>query len=133
MAFPESTREKVLQLAHYHCCVCQKAGLSIEVHHIVPQAHGGDDSEDNAAPLCPTCHADYGDNPVKRKAITDRRDFWYELCRKREEPRTQWVEMANRLDRTATQVDLNKLGDAIALEISVIINQPYKGVFQIKR
>lgn len=131
MPFSDSVREKVLKMALYHCCVCQKAGLSIEVHHIVPQAHGGDDSDDNAAPLCPTCHADYGDNPVKRKAIMKRRDFWYKLCRKREEPRMQWVKMADTLEKIATKEDLSNLGNAITSEIISIITQPAKPVAQI--
>jgi hypothetical protein len=55
----------------------------VEVHHIVPEAEAGPDTEDNAAPLCPSCHETYGANPDKRKFIREARDFWYELCRTR--------------------------------------------------
>ena len=41
------------------------------------------DTEDNAAPLCPSCHETFGANPTKRKFIREARDFWYEFCEKR--------------------------------------------------
>jgi hypothetical protein len=55
----------------------------VEVHHIVPQEENGTDTEDNAAPLCPTCHEIYGMNPDKRKFIREARDLWYEICERR--------------------------------------------------
>ena len=50
------------------------------MHHILPQAEGGPDSEDNAAPLCPSCHAIYGGNPELRARMREMRDAWYEAC-----------------------------------------------------
>ena len=50
------------------------------MHHILPQAEGGPDSEDNAAPLCPSCHRIYGGNPELRARIREMRDAWYEMC-----------------------------------------------------
>ena len=35
----------------------------------------------NAAPLCPTCHRQWGNNPDHRKIIADRRDAHYDRCR----------------------------------------------------
>ena len=58
--------------------MCQERG--VDIHHIVPQASGGKDTEDNAAPLCPNCHSKYGANPEKRKIIREMRDSWYERC-----------------------------------------------------
>src|SRR2546425_13353225 len=64
----------------------EKPGARKETHaagdtsHIIPTADGGPDTEDNAAPLCPSCHDIYGANPVKRKLIREVRNFWYELC-----------------------------------------------------
>jgi hypothetical protein len=52
----------------------------VEIHHIVPEAEGGLDVEDNAAPLCPSCHELYGANPQKRNLIREARDLWYEIC-----------------------------------------------------
>jgi len=104
MSFSRKLRLKVLWRAQYRCCVCQKVSLSLEVHHVIPVASGGDDTEENAAPLCPVCHSDFGDNPAKRKAIKDRRDYWYEYCDRRTEPGNvrQLAEMVEGLEKTIT-------------------------------
>lgn len=75
MAFSKKTKTEVKELAAFRCCRCQKVG--IEIHHIIPQEYDGSDDIENAAPLCPTCHSDFGDNPKKRKMITQHRDWWY--------------------------------------------------------
>ena len=62
-------------MAAFRCCRCQVIG--IEVHHIIPEKDDGCDDIDNAAPLCAKCHADFGDNPLKRKEIRQMRDWWY--------------------------------------------------------
>ncbi len=54
--------------------------MGLEVHHIVPKAEGGSDSEDNAAPLCPTCHRIFGGNPELRSRIRGMRNWWYKAC-----------------------------------------------------
>jgi len=41
------------------------------------------DNLDNAAPLCGSCHDLFGRNPDKRKQIREMRDFWWEVCEKR--------------------------------------------------
>jgi hypothetical protein len=81
MAFSEQLKHDVRRKAHMSCCLCKAIG--VEVHHIISQEEGGPDSEDNAAPLCPSCHETYGANPVKRKFIREARDLWYEICAKR--------------------------------------------------
>jgi hypothetical protein len=81
MGFSEPLKSRVRKKAHLACCLCKAIG--IEVHHIVPQVDGGSDEEDNAAPLCPSCHETYGANPQKRKFIREARDLWYEICEKR--------------------------------------------------
>jgi HNH endonuclease len=75
--FPEAVRLEVRRRSAFRCCRCQNIG--IEAHHIVPPADGGDDSFDNAAPLCPNCHAVIGGNREKRREIRQMRDWWYEL------------------------------------------------------
>ena len=61
MAFPRDVKERILVATARHCCVCHRyKGIKIEVHHIVPRAHGGDDTFDNAIALCFDCHADAG-------------------------------------------------------------------------
>lgn len=81
MAFSEDLKLKVKRKAHFSCCLCKVIG--VEVHHIIPEEETGPDTEDNAAPLCPSCHETYGANPQKRKFIREARDFWYEICEKR--------------------------------------------------
>ena len=57
----------------------------MEVHHIRAQANGGDDSYDNAIPLCFNCHAEVGqynaDHPKGTKFSEEElklhRDNWY--------------------------------------------------------
>lgn len=82
MGFPEPLKKKIRKRANFQCCWCKKPSDSytIEIHHILPKSEGGDDSEDNAAPLCPNCHDMVGGNPLKRKQIRERRDAWYEKC-----------------------------------------------------
>ena len=81
MAFSEALKEKVKRKACFRCVICHQA--FVEVHHIIPQSEGGDDSEDNAAPLCAGCHDLYGGNPEKRRQIRQMRDHWYEEMEKR--------------------------------------------------
>ena len=98
MAFAESVKLTVKRKAHFSCCLCHKIG--VEVHHIQPQAEGGPDSEDNAAPLCPSCHDDYGANPGKRKFIRETRDFWFDICSKRYASDADRIaEISNRIDQ----------------------------------
>lgn len=81
MAFSEKIKLIVKKKSHLQCCLCKEIG--IEIHHIIPQSENGANIESNAAPLCPTCHEIYGDNPKKRKFITEARDLWYEICETR--------------------------------------------------
>jgi len=83
MGFSEAVKLEVRRKAHFKCCICHESSVSLEVHHIISKAEGGPDTIDNAAPLCPSCHEDYGANPAKRTAIRVQRDFWYEQCAKR--------------------------------------------------
>lgn len=78
MAFSETLKLSVKRKAHFRCCLCHN--LLVEVHHIVPQEEQGPDTEDNAAPLCPSCHETYGANPQRRKFIRETRELWYEIC-----------------------------------------------------
>lgn len=77
MAFSQQIINEVKEKAAFKCCRCQAIG--IEVHHIFPQKDNGSDTLDNAAPLCPSCHSSFGDNPIKRKEITQMRDWWYKV------------------------------------------------------
>ena len=80
MPFSLSLKQEIRKRALFHCCLCQNISLSLEIHHITPEAKNGPDTEANAAPLCPNCHRDYGDNPAKRSRIREMRDTWYKIC-----------------------------------------------------
>lgn len=83
MAFSEAAKLNVKENADFTCCWCRDLRNKVEIHHIIPQADGGSDDEDNAAPLCGSCHNLLGGNPDLRKEIRQRRNQWYELCSKR--------------------------------------------------
>jgi hypothetical protein len=78
LGFSEELKVKIRKKSHHTCCLCKSLG--VEIHHIVPVKDGGPDTEDNAAPLCPSCHETYGGNPEKRKFLREIRDAWYEIC-----------------------------------------------------
>jgi len=117
MAFDEPLKLRVKRRAHFQCCVCKAFG--VQVHHIEPEGLGGLDSEDNAAPLCPSCHDIYGANPIKRKAIREARDFWYEICERRYKSEdTNAIEQINeRLQNVATKADVS---DALQQAVAVV-------------
>ena len=81
MSFSEKIKEEVKKKAGFRCVICQEP--FVEIHHIVPKKEGGEDTIENAAPLCSRCHDLYGDNPTKRKQIRQMRDYWYEIMEKR--------------------------------------------------
>ena len=81
MPFSEKLKLEIKKKALQRCCICHDVG--IEIHHIIPQSEDGPDTFENAAPLCPSCHDRYGDNPKKRKFIKEARDIWYEICLQR--------------------------------------------------
>lgn len=105
MAFSEAVKCSAKRKAHFKCCICRRPSVSLEAHHIIQQADGGTDDEDNAVPLCPTCHAEYGANLEKRTAIRVQRDFWYEVCERRYVLDSEMAErLAQLLERTTAAV-----------------------------
>ena len=78
--FSRTTKETIRKRAWFACCICKKISLGLEIHHIVPQRNGGPNTEENAAPLCPSCHRSYGGNPDLQARIREMRDFWYDQC-----------------------------------------------------
>jgi hypothetical protein len=81
MPFSQALKDQVKKGAAFRCCRCHEIG--IDIHHIVPQAQGGSDDIDNAAPLCQNCHARFGANPEKRTEIRLMRDWWYVVVREK--------------------------------------------------
>jgi hypothetical protein len=132
MAFNESLKLSVKKRSHFSCCLCHS--LYVEVHHIIPEEEGGPDIEDNAAPLCPSCHETYGANQDKRKFIREARDFWYELCGKRFASEADKLEeISKRIERAATKEDVNQLIDKITELVENIKNNPQKNEQQKKQ
>src|SRR3989344_8666570 len=80
MAFSETIKRVAKEKSHYKCCWCQQINGTLDVHHIIPQAENGPDTNDNAVPLCKNCHDTFGSNPIKRKEIREKRDWWYAYC-----------------------------------------------------
>ncbi|MDE2768398.1 MAG: HNH endonuclease [Chloroflexota bacterium] len=78
--FSRKTKTNVRKRAWFACCICRRISLSLEVHHIRPETAGGSDLEENAAPLCASCHRSFGGNPDHRARIGEMRDHWYEAC-----------------------------------------------------
>lgn len=70
---------KVFKKANYTCQnkLCKGHGSKLTLHHIKLKKNGGEDTEDNGAALCNTCHAAYHKYkaPVKIGKIT------YEMTR----------------------------------------------------
>jgi HNH endonuclease len=54
MAIPKQVRDKLLVDARHRCTICSEK--CFELHHIIEQAEGGTDTEDNLLVLCPNCH-----------------------------------------------------------------------------
>lgn len=77
MAFTEKLKKEVRNLSDGKCVICHKP--FVEIHHIIPQSEGGDDTIENAVPLCAGCHDTYGGNPYKRKQIIEFRNRWYQV------------------------------------------------------
>ena len=94
MPFSELIKKEVKIKAHYKCCICESFEF-LHVHHIKPENEGGPNEIDNAAPLCTRCHSMYGGNPDLQKWIKEKRDFWYEHCKKK-----LYNEDVNQLEKT---------------------------------
>lgn len=125
MPFSEKVKLAVKHRAHFRCCYCENIHC-VEVHHIQPQSEGGDDTEDNAAPLCPNCHEIYGANQTKRKLIKEKRDWWYEQCdNKRYTTDPEVIErLQEQLKNVATKDDLDHYLSEMTDLVRIIADKP---------
>jgi len=89
MGFKQTEVNTLLAHCHRRCCVCHRfCGIKIEIHHIQPIEDGGDDSIENAIPLCFECHAEvqlYNDkHPRGRKfrpaELREHKEQWLRIC-----------------------------------------------------
>ena len=107
--FSATTKRTVRKRAWFACCICKKISLGLEIHHIVPRKYGGPDTEENAAPLCPSCHAIYGGNPDLQTRIREMRDCWYEQCEILFGTNQDPVEIIRSIHDTFSQEELERL------------------------
>lgn len=107
MPFSEPLKKKIRKRADFRCCICQSIG--VEIHHIVPQADGGEDTEDNAAPLCPNCHDKFGANREKQKTIREMRDHWYEKCAETTTVMSKITEFGENLKNLPSKEDIERI------------------------
>jgi len=86
MPFTPTVKARAVEAAAGHCCVCHRFDAGhIEVHHIQPQAKGGQDNYENAIALCFDCHTwagHYNSNHPKGFRYSPEflrlaRDKWY--------------------------------------------------------
>lgn len=92
MVFPRDQVSELLARCHRRCCICHRfCGVKIETDHIKPKEEGGDDSIDNAIPVCFECHAEihsYNDkHPRGRKFLPEElrlhKEQWSRICGER--------------------------------------------------
>lgn len=59
MPISDSDAAQVLATCARHCCICRRFRPGhLQIHHIIEQADGVDDSLGNLIPICISCHAD---------------------------------------------------------------------------
>lgn len=87
MPFSKEVKDAVLVDCGRCCCICHKfCGIKIEVHHIREESKGGDNSNDNAIPLCLDCYADMRSydskhpkgNKYSENKLRQHREKWFE-------------------------------------------------------
>jgi hypothetical protein len=92
MTFDRDQVSNLLARCHRRCCICHRfCGVKIETDHIKPKEQGGDDSIDNAIPVCFECHGEihgYNDkHPRGRKFLPEElrshKDQWLKICAER--------------------------------------------------
>ena len=90
MSFSEDIKTRAMVSCGRRCCICHKfCGNNMEVHHIRAHADGGDDTFENAIPLCFDCHAIVRQYDAKHpkgikfseKELRQHRDAWYKLIK----------------------------------------------------
>src|SRR5262249_43766458 len=57
MPFSPDTKTRMFTRCMRHCCLCRKqCGTNIEAAHIIDEAAGGSNDEENGIPVCFDCH-----------------------------------------------------------------------------
>lgn len=88
MPFDPAVKSRMFTRCIRRCCLCFKqCGINIEAAHIVDEAAGGSNDEDNGIPLCFDCHQEIGSyndrhprgNKFRPEELRARRDQVYKL------------------------------------------------------
>lgn len=88
MPFSPELKSRMFVRSMRHCCLCRKqCGTNIEVAHILDEAAGGSNDEDNGIPVCFDCHQEVGayrdshpkGNKFRPDELRQRRDAVFEL------------------------------------------------------
>jgi hypothetical protein len=133
MPFSQTLKDQVKKMAAFRCCRCHEIG--IDIHHIVPQAKGGSDDIDNAAPLCQNCHERFGANPEKRKEIRQMRDWWYDVVKEKYYGDQSAVEKLNETlvkFQHSTLSEMEKLRSEVIHAVDVIRSGQQQAAEQLK-
>lgn len=98
MAFSEKIKNEAMVSCGRRCCICHKfCGNNMEIHHIKAKGDGGEDTFENAIPLCFDCHAivrQYDPKHPKGTRFTEtelkmHRDAWYQKMNRPEEKESE--------------------------------------------
>jgi len=96
MPFSPEVKSRMFARCMRLCCLCQKqCGTNIEAAHIIDEAAGGSNDEENGIPLCFDCHQEMGayrdshpkGNKFRPDELRVRRDKVYELVESGRIPR----------------------------------------------
>jgi len=88
MPFDPAVKTAMFTRCNRRCCLCLKqCGINIEAAHIIDEAAGGSNDEDNGIPLCFDCHQEIGSyndkhprgNKIRPDELRARRDRVYAL------------------------------------------------------
>jgi hypothetical protein len=97
MPFSPEVKTRMFTRCARFCCLCSKqCGTNIEAAHVVSEAAGGSNEEDNGIPVCLDCHQEIGayddqhprGNKFRPEELRARRDRVYALVASGGIPRT---------------------------------------------
>ena len=101
MPFDPAVKTRMFIRCNRWCCLCLKqCGINIEAAHIIDEAAGGSNDEQNGIPLCLDCHQEVGSynekhprgNKIRPEELRARRDRVYALV---EEGKLDLLQPAN--------------------------------------
>ena len=125
MPFSEKVKEDAMIACGRHCCICDKfCGNKMEVHHIIPQKDGGEDTFENAIPLCFDCHAEVGSYNIKHpKGVKFSQS---ELKRHRDKCYERYGNTQKEIDIKQTVFSKNDLWEHLGKPLEIPLSRGFK-------